>query len=1223
MRMRRFCARCVAVTLFLPLFVAALARGDEPDSPTSPATKDATSTVTANSDTTPAKKSGDDTTERQTSDATELSEANTIKKVTIVRLKELDILSRKVAEQGTDAEKAKETTGKELRDLLQERLRTLELLESTVADRKKAEAPDTNPEHDEGSLRSAVARAEANLAHAKKDRASLLPESFRHASPKPSEDKDAHLTQVKDAISAAQDAAKESKDAVDALKSSSALKGGSSAAHRADRDAIRQRLAALTVRKNEGDAVLAGAATPEAKDLARERLMNIEWEARLEAEKLRNLDAHDKSDTRQAATRELELKIKNAQSELAQLTLEHMQAYYRDLVSRRQHELQLLTADFKAKSETTSDPLERYRAKRALDLLNLHTIVLKEEQESATTPPVSADDQKSLLARERADFESLKKLVESGRTTNVVANRMNNTFRRLSSRRAFLVRNELAELSNLLTKYENNLTDVELEQLNDTSENREAVEALLDSIPVSRRPEAKALCARLEAFHKQYLERRRAALVKLVDRTETAREAVLARLKMMDEAHAYLRTHIFWVRDSVPLGPVVLGQIALEGRRILQAAGDMTDDLTTRSRWSRASGEFLLAIAGVVGLPAILHQARRWLRKRLKSSAATAPTLPAILRSILLHVGVSALWPSYILLWAYAVRMAPWPRSTARPAAFVEIVLALAVFIAALARFVFGSGGLAESLLHVPSAVARQFRRVVRVVTGFALALLLPDWLIQRGLIVLDDRPISAVVLGRVLILAYEIVILIVVCRLVRARSPLIAWLTEGPEPRSWLARHRRPVAWALVALIAAVIGLDAEGYGFTAQRISAAVTQTGVLLGVCGAVYWIILRTIDHHSWQWIRASLHSASDGGLDPSNPDDLAGRLRRLTGWIVPIAGVIVGSWVWNIDLALFQSIGEQAVWGTKVTVGEVTSATVIFLLTIAAWRHMGALFAVAVFPRMSDDQGLRFAVLTLCRYVVLGVGCLTGLSAIHLGWNQIQVVLAALGVGLGFGLQEIVSNFVCGIILLVERPIRVGDIVTVSGMSGKVERINIRATTITNAENQSMIVPNREFITSNLVNWTHKDRIIRASIDVSVALGSDPDTVSELLLTIAREDPDVLRNPVPCALMQEFKQSSLLFSLQVFVPDPSLAGRVKHRLCREIQQRFLEAGIAIPLPAQELHLRPSQSDPSLRQILRVDHASHRLDPAHRPTPAPHPIPAAAPQPAEDCHRGVDE
>src|SRR6185369_6922156 len=162
------------------------------------------------------------------------------------------------------------------------------------------------------------------------------------------------------------------------------------------------------------------------------------------------------------------------------------------------------------------------------------------------------------------------------------------------------------------------------------------------------------------------------------------------------------------------------------------------------------------------------------------------------------------------------------------------------------------------------------------------------------------------------------------------------------------------------------------------------------------------------------------------------------------------------------------------------------AATILLLSMGAWRYMHTFFALVVFPRMTDDLGVQYAVVTLCRYVVLAIGLMAALSSIHLGLSQIGVVLAALGVGLGFGLQEIVSNFVCGIILLLERPIRVGDIVTVSGMTGKVERINIRATTITNGDNQSIIVPNRAFITGDLVNWTLKDKIVRVSIRVKAA-----------------------------------------------------------------------------------------------------------------------------------------
>jgi potassium efflux system protein len=400
----------------------------------------------------------------------------------------------------------------------------------------------------------------------------------------------------------------------------------------------------------------------------------------------------------------------------------------------------------------------------------------------------------------------------------------------------------------------------------------------------------------------------------------------------------------------------------------------------------------------------------------------------------------------------------------------------------------------------------------------------------------------------------------------------------------------------------------------------------------VVGAFCWILyrlsLRAIDRHAWRWVKLGKGlggSEAPGSTDA--PDDLGTRLRRLSAYLFVGLGLVIGAWVWDVDLAFFEFISRQSLWAVNgsenpITVGDLTKALVIFALAAMAWRHISTFFAVAVFPRMPDDPGVRFAVVTLCRYAVLGIGVLSGLSAIHLGLEKIGVVLAALGVGLGFGLQEIVSNFVCGIILLLERPIRVGDIVTVANMTGKVDRINIRATTITNGDNQSMIVPNRAFITGDLVNWTLKDKIIRVAVLVRVAHGSDPDRVSELLLGIAREDPDVLRNPLPSALMEEFGSSDLSFILHAYVPDPSLGGRVKHRLFAQIQKRFVAEGIEMPLPTQKLLVKPF--DAASGRVFSLDADSRRFDGPSRTPPLRH-WPASAPveERVDEGHRGVDE
>ncbi len=486
----------------------------------------------------------------------------------------------------------------------------------------------------------------------------------------------------------------------------------------------------------------------------------------------------------------------------------------------------------------------------------------------------------------------------------------------------------------------------------------------------------------------------------------------------------------------------------------------------------------------------------------------------------------------------------------------------------------------------------------------------------------------------------------------------------ESPAWLAWLSRRRRVVAWILLGMAAGIVVLDVRGYRFTARRLASGGSETLAVFLICWTLNRAANRIITQHARRWVRpgrfwaralttaVTLRSSSRNrgeeatsvplegngpGNDSGPAEDLAGRLRQLVSYSVAVLGALGFAWVWELDLALIRFLANQPLWSlaeTPVTLGDLTRSIVLLLLGSLAWRYMSTLFALTLFPRIPDDPGVRFAIVTLCRYTVLGVTVIAALGAIHVGTAQIGMVLAALGVGLGFGLQEIVSNFVCGIILLLERPIRIGDIVTVSGTTGKVDRINIRATTIINGDNQSMIVPNREFITGNLVNWTHKDKILRVSIRVRVAYGSDPEQIVDLLLAIAQDDPDVLRNPLPSALLEELGDSALKFVLHAFVPDPSHVGRVKHRLSAEVQRRFAEANIGIPYPTHEVHLCrvPDDLTRVLEQPRGIPNAGNPRFDLGSPTPPPHHIddavvPAPRYQPLaegdEGVHRAVDE
>jgi len=603
------------------------------------------------------------------------------------------------------------------------------------------------------------------------------------------------------------------------------------------------------------------------------------------------------------------------------------------------------------------------------------------------------------------------------------------------------------------------------------------------------------------------------------------------------------------------------------------------------------------------------------------------------LKSVLTGVARVAAWPAYLGLASYVARQGPWPKDVAVPSSAALVWVALAMLVSNLVGWAVHAGGWAEVALGMPPAVTRQVRRAARALALAAVVILMPGWLIASGTVTSGGRPSAAPAVVRVLVLLFELTGLGVAVWVLRRRSAVVGWLTESPDRLgrlAFLAYNRRSVTALTLSGIAGVIALDAFGYGFSARRLATGAAGTVADLAVCWAVYRVLNRLIDRHAWRYGRSESAAAAapaPGDAHSATPDDLANRLRHLGGLVTLGVGLLLAARVWDVDLALFRFVSEQSVWsvdgkGVEVTVGDLARAATALALCALGWRYMSTGFALLVFPRMPDDPGARYAVVTLGRYAVLGLGLLTALSAVHLGLEKVGVVFAALGVGLGFGLQEILSNFVCGIILLLERPIRVGDIVTVSDLSGKVDRINIRATTIINADNQNIIIPNRAFVTGNLINWTLKDKVIRVTIKVRVALGTDPDQVTEVLLGIARDDADVLRNPVPEAMFTDMGDSGLNFVLFAHVPEPALAGRVKHRLYGQIQRKFAEAGVVIPLPTQVLHLKPIDAAPPAPVATAT--TTPRFDAPSIVPPAPWmQSPRFTPDPAVECHRGVDE
>ncbi len=226
----------------------------------------------------------------------------------------------------------------------------------------------------------------------------------------------------------------------------------------------------------------------------------------------------------------------------------------------------------------------------------------------------------------------------------------------------------------------------------------------------------------------------------------------------------------------------------------------------------------------------------------------------------------------------------------------------------------------------------------------------------------------------------------------------------------------------------------------------------------------------------------------------------------------------------------------------------------------------------VLPRRRVEKGVQHSIARLVHYVIIFFGFLWALSALGFEIAKLTLMLSALGVGIGFGLQSIVNNFVSGLILLFERPVRVGDIIEIGGEWAEIQRIGIRATTVRTFNQADLIIPNADLISNQVTNWTLGNRQIRLIIPVGVAYGSDVPLVMKTMFECTKEVSMVVASPPPQVLFLRFGESSLDFELRVWVWDADHKLTVSSELHQKIDRRFREENIEISFPQRDLHLR---------------------------------------------------
>jgi small-conductance mechanosensitive channel len=276
-----------------------------------------------------------------------------------------------------------------------------------------------------------------------------------------------------------------------------------------------------------------------------------------------------------------------------------------------------------------------------------------------------------------------------------------------------------------------------------------------------------------------------------------------------------------------------------------------------------------------------------------------------------------------------------------------------------------------------------------------------------------------------------------------------------------------------------------------------------------------------------------------------------------------------------------------VGGEPITPYSLIAFVLVLFITAAVARKVRRLLEVYFLSRVPVETGAQYAVASLTQYSLWVIGVLVGMRILNINLTAIAVVAGALGVGIGFGLQNIVANFVCGLILLVERPIRVNDRITMEGVEGNVRAVNFRSTVIQTNDNISVIVPNSEFINGKVINWSIGDPKVRIHVPVGVAYGSDLETVTRALLGVAHETEGVLKEPSPEVRFIEFGDSSLNMELLVWTVEPAKHFLLHSRLNFAIDTAFRREGVEIPFPQRDVHVK---SAGGLKGILNASKGS---------------------------------
>jgi potassium efflux system protein len=552
----------------------------------------------------------------------------------------------------------------------------------------------------------------------------------------------------------------------------------------------------------------------------------------------------------------------------------------------------------------------------------------------------------------------------------------------------------------------------------------------------------------------------------------------------------------------------------------------------------------------------------------------------------------------------------------------------LVLFVLLFARAALIDGGLADVQLGMPgparNALTRELEWLIPVLPS--LWFFVRAFFAAGGMFYEDLRlQILNNTIGRVFYIAALVSVLVACWRLLRPQGPVMAGIggRAGGTGRS-RARHRSRFLVSLT--IVALVLLAIAGFFLTSLALAQNLGRTLLLTAVLALCSTLFSR------WRQEQRAAISAGGGAM---GRDSEAAHLqvRQLTNFVLTVAWIVGALFIWaralpaltllrEVQILPVVKIVEPGESDSSVTMpqqaqqaeeksappptapasvtkiltpasakpesspkepgassplflSDILKAIVFAVLAFIFVKDLPGLMEFLVFRRFALDAGAKYAINTIARYSVTFLGLIAVSKILGISWSQVQWLVAALTFGVGFGLQEIFANLASGLILLLDRSIRVGDAVSIGELSGRVSRIQMRATTVLLWDRSEMIVPNKEFITSKLINWTLSIPESRVDVKVGVAYDSDIELVRRVLMEIARANPNVLKAPPPEVLLTQFADSAILFELRVFCLYEYGRMLLLDELHRAVFGEFGKHGIGIAFPQLDVHLSPEE------------------------------------------------